>query len=342
MKWLIGILVLLAIALAVPYWLAGRGEVPFDDTARAKAPGQFIDLSAGKIHYMWRGPETGPVIVMAHGFSTPHFIFEQNAASLAANGFRVLQFDHFGRGWSDRPKATYDADFYDRELVELMDGLGLTEPVGLVGLSMGGPITAEFTARRPERVGRLFLFVPAGLETSGQTGTRASLMKAPLIGDWMWQVLARPALLGDPQYDESGLDPMHRLQGDVTEQMKYKGYFPALHSTFRNYPMYDREDIFTRLSETGVPVYAVYGGQDPTVPPENADRLQALIPAAEVRVAVDGDHGLNYKLFEKVNPWLVEFFLPMLPPAPEYDFSEPVAPEEPDDSEISDAAPEPG
>ena len=268
------------------------------------------------------GPEDGPVIVLVHGFSTPHFIYEQNASSLAANGFRVLQFDHFGRGWSDRPSATYDADFYDRELLELLDALAIDEPVGLVGLSMGGVITADFTVRHPERVERLFLLAPTGLAVTNSDSLQMKLTKTPVIGDWLWRVSARQALLGDPQYVEDQIDENSQLQGDVSEQMKYKGYFQALLSTLRNLKMTDRDDLFVALAETGIPVVAVFGENDPTIPVQAAERLRALMPIADVRVLYDNpdkqsdaDHGLNYKEFEIINPWLVEFFAPMqLPP----------------------------
>ena len=69
------------------------------------------------------------------------------ARSFVRSGFRTLRFDHFGRGWSDRPSGKYDVDFYDRALIELLDHVGVDEPFGLAGLSMGGPIVAEFTAR---------------------------------------------------------------------------------------------------------------------------------------------------------------------------------------------------
>lgn len=313
MKWILIVLVMIGAGLGGAYWWAGKDEVALTDTERAKAPGQFLDTPDGKLHYLLRGPENGPPIVLVHGFSTPHFIYEQNASSLAANGFRVVQFDHFGRGWSDRPKAAYDVDFYDRELLSLLDGLNLTEPVGLVGLSMGGVISAEFAARHPQRVERLFLLVPAGLATSGSDDFRATLTRMPIIGDWIWRVWGKQVLLGDPQYSEDTLPEMNRLQGDVAEQMNYKGYFPALLSTYRNLPMTDRDDTFVQVAETAIPVTAVFGEDDPTIPVAAADRLRALMPAADIRVLAQADHGLNYKDFEIINPWLIEFFSPMLP-----------------------------
>jgi len=309
LKLVAGLFALLLVLALGAYIHAGWGEKPLNDEARALAPGQFLTTDAGQLHYRWHGDEGDPVIVMAHGFSTPNFIFEQNAEALVAAGFRVLTFDHFGRGWSDRPKGKYTPDFYDQELTALLDGLGLTEPIGLVGLSMGGVIVSEFTARHPERVSKLFLFVSAGL-TLGNSVSESSdkALRTPIIGDWIWRVFGKGILLSDPQYDESQRAEGNKLAGDVLEQVNYRGYFPALLSSYRHLPMSDQEDIFTRLQATSVPVMAVYGGKDVTVLPESATRLEALIPEARVEVLPEGEHGLNYQMHEITNPLIVNYF----------------------------------
>ncbi|MEM9054874.1 MAG: alpha/beta hydrolase [Pseudomonadota bacterium] len=308
MRWALGLIIALTLLATGLYFWAGWSKKPLDMAAQAKASGQFALLGAGQVHYRWDGPETGPIIVMSHGFSTPNFIYEQNAQALAAAGFRVLRYDHFGRGWSDRPRLKYDVDFYDQALLDLLRSLQIDEPVGLVGLSMGGPITAEFAARYPEKVSRLVLFVPAGLDTAGSNGLRARVVKSPVLGDWIWRVFGKGVLLGDPQYDESHLAPENRLAGDVTVQMEYRGYLEALLSTLRHFPMTGREETYQRLADSGVPVMAIYGRDDPTVLVSSAAKLQAMIPDADVRILDEAGHGLNYQRHSEVNPWLVAWF----------------------------------
>ncbi len=308
MKWVLWALGILIFGLWASYASAGRGLKPLDETERARAPGQFADLQDGKIHYRLSGPDGAPLIVMVHGFSTPGFIFEQNTAALREAGFRVLQFDHFGRGWSDRPDARYDADFYDRELLGLLDALAITEPAGFVGLSMGGPIVAEFAARHPERVTGVFLFVPAGFDVAGTDGFQASLIRTPVIGDWLWRVVALGALTSDPQYDETGLAPEDRLQGDFTEQMAYRGFGEALLSSFRHFPMQGRDATYAALAATGVPTAALFGTADPTVLISSADKIRAVMPEAAVHILENADHGLNYKRHRDVNPILTGWF----------------------------------
>ncbi|MFT7469548.1 MAG: pimeloyl-ACP methyl ester carboxylesterase [Candidatus Pseudothioglobus sp.] len=308
LKWALLLPILLSCAVFAWYIIADAKLSKLDEAARAHGPGAYLSMPEGKLHYRWDGPQDGPVVVLSHGFSTPNFIYEQNVTALNAAGFRTLRYDHFGRGWSSRPVVNYDIDFYDRTLLGLLDGLNITTPVGLVGLSMGGPITAEFVARHPERVNRLFLFVPAGLDLASTDSNASKLLRTPLIGDFIFRVFGRNLLLGDSQYAEDQRAPANRLAGDVSEQMNYRGYFGALLSTLRHMPMSDRETTFDALRETGVPVMAVYGDADTTVLVSSADKLQTLMPDAIVKIIAGGEHGLNYQRHAQVNPGLVAWF----------------------------------
>ncbi len=282
---------------------------PLDAAARSTAPGMFLDIDGDLLHYRWDGPANGPVVVLVHGFSTPSFIFDQNVLALTQAGYRVLRYDHFGRGWSDRPRRAYTADFYDATLLTLLDRLGLDTPVRLAGLSMGGLIASEFTARHPDRVARLFLFVPAGLTLKGgQGGWVRQALGWPVVGDVLWRLQWRAGLLADPQYAaDAALPPENRLAGDVTVQMQYRGYGPALLSTLRHMPMSGQGQVFDRLAATDRPVVAIFGGADATIDPSSAVALADHVPQAQIRIIGPAGHGLNYQNHKIVNPWLVSW-----------------------------------
>ena len=55
----------------------------------------------------------------------------------------MARYDQFGRGYSDRPDVAYTADLYDRQLLQLLDSLAWRDRIDLVGLSMGGPVSAD-------------------------------------------------------------------------------------------------------------------------------------------------------------------------------------------------------
>jgi len=130
----------------------------------------------------------------------------------------------------------------------------------------------------------------------------------PLVGDWVWRVFGKGILLGDEQYDESDLETGSRLQGDVAEQMKYRGYLQALLSTYRHMQMHDRGNVFRDLQATDIPVAALFGSADMTVLPSSFEKFEQAVPRANSIMIDGGRHGLNYQMPSQSNAHLVNFF----------------------------------
>src|SRR6185436_10704174 len=133
-----------------------------NDETRKSAGGAFIQIPRGITHYELAGNDSDELIVLVHGFSVPYFIFDPTFEFLTRSGFRVLRYDLFGRGYSDRPRVEYNLDLFVAQLVDLLDALRFTGTVNLLGLSLGGLIASAFTVRHPERVAKLILIDPAG------------------------------------------------------------------------------------------------------------------------------------------------------------------------------------
>ena len=57
------------------------------------------------------------------------------ATSLAKSGYRVLMYDHYGRGYSDHPLVAYNGPLYTTTLALLMHHVGF-ERATICGLSM--------------------------------------------------------------------------------------------------------------------------------------------------------------------------------------------------------------
>jgi hypothetical protein len=51
-----------------------RGEsLVLDAEARSSAPGRFVDLPDGVVHYEMSGPLDAQTVVLAHGISVPYY-----------------------------------------------------------------------------------------------------------------------------------------------------------------------------------------------------------------------------------------------------------------------------
>lgn len=133
-----------------------------NDKIRSLQPGTFLDIPDGKVHYELAGPETGQPVALVHGFSIPYYLWDPTFDALVKAGFRVLRFDLFGRGYSDRLNTSYNLDLFCRQLFDLLNALNIHQPVHLAGVSMGGPICTYFAVHHPEKVRSVCLIDPAG------------------------------------------------------------------------------------------------------------------------------------------------------------------------------------
>jgi len=130
------IVLITALALAIPYVSKTYGLKPIS-VADLPPEGGWVTLSEGNLYYRWYMPSeaksNGQAVVLIHGFSTPHFVWDGARQFFLDAGYEVLVYDHFGRGFSVRPSTDYDAQLYVRALKELLDYQNLSQPVHLVG-----------------------------------------------------------------------------------------------------------------------------------------------------------------------------------------------------------------
>src|SRR5256885_1393360 len=95
-----GVAIIVVSLLGFNYQLHSRETASLDANARQGAPGQFVKLSKGVVHYELAGPETGRSIVLVHGFSVPYYLWDGTFETLVKAGYRVLRYDLYGRGLS--------------------------------------------------------------------------------------------------------------------------------------------------------------------------------------------------------------------------------------------------
>ena len=101
-------------------------------------------------------------VVLVHGLAEHIGRYEHVAAALNAAGFLVAGLDHLGHGQSPGPRLRIDRfDDYVDGVFELIDAQFASEPVHLVGHSMGGLIALHCALRKPERLRSLVLSGPA-------------------------------------------------------------------------------------------------------------------------------------------------------------------------------------
>ncbi len=274
-----------------------------DAAARRGVAGKFVQLEDGVTHYDVAGLDSGQRVLLVHGFSVPLYIWDSTATALSAAGFRVARYDYFGRGYSDRPDIPYTADLYDRQLLQLLDSLGWREPVDIIGLSMGGPVTAAFVSRHPERARSLTLVDPA----AGTRGTLPLMFRLPLIGPLLWQTLAVPGM-ADGQLSDF-VDPAKwpDWPARYRVQMQYRGFGRALLSTLREGQGMVQDSVYARAGASAKPTLLLWGTEDKTVTIDHADGVRKAIPQAQYHPIERAGHLPHMERTDVVNPLLISF-----------------------------------
>jgi pimeloyl-ACP methyl ester carboxylesterase len=284
-----------------------RGEtLELNGSVRAQVGGAFIQLPNGITHYELANPESAETVVLVHGFSVPYFIYDPTFAFLTQQGFRVLRFDLFGRGFSDRPRARYDLDFFVDQLRDLMDALRITRNANLIGLSMGGIIASAFTLRHPERVGRLVLIDPAGAAAVALT-PMLKAAKLPLVPEAVLGVAGSGFLIQNAAKDFFDPSLVEHFIARYRVQLQYKGFGRAILSTIRNGMLDSFIHVYEALGKLDQDVLLLWGRNDVTTPFAQNEILLKALPRVEFHPIENCGHIPHYEKPEIVNPLLLKF-----------------------------------
>ena len=293
---------LVILTLLLPYYICNGEDRTLDDKARASAPGQFVRLHDGYTHYELGGPEQGQTVVLISGFSLPYGIWDRTFTSLTQAGFRVLRYDSFGRGYSDRPHDKYNPELFDRQLIELLDALKLQRP-DIVSLSMGSVIGLNFANKRPDRIRKLVFVSPYGFPQ--EYPPTAKLMRIPYLGDYLMAVTGDYILTA--MNNELNMPGQQRLKAQFYRQMRYKGFHHAMVSTLREFLMKDYSEMYKTYGRRNNPTLIVAGKNDNVVPIESIRLARQAIRHARYYEVENAGHSPLLENSELFNTILIDY-----------------------------------
>jgi pimeloyl-ACP methyl ester carboxylesterase len=302
---ILGVLAVLPIAILGPYVALDREARALDAPTRQALGGTYVTLPSGVTHYELAGPEDGPVVVLVHGGTIPSFAWDAQIPALLEAGFRVLRYDHFGRGYSDRPEVDYDRACYQKQLEDLLMALGIEGPVHLVGVSFGGPIAATFARAHPERVAKLVFIAPVVDYAEGKA--LFQLAQVPILSEWYARVFSVRGTVARANgfFEESGADPSYAKRFD--EQTRFNGYEQALLSMSRTNALTSYRDTYAALGDQ--PKLLLWGADDPEIPRGHIEFLRDNVSRVTFVEIEGAGHGLNVQRKEEVNRQLVSFLI---------------------------------
>lgn len=296
-----------AVALIAFFWVIyaiwDPEKLPLDAATRAKLPGQFAQLADGVTHYELAGPADAPVVVLAAGFSVPYYIWDPTFAALTAAGFRVLRYDYYGRGYSDRPPIAFTDDMYVAQLHQLLNAVHIDGPVDLVGISFGGSLITSFADKYPDSVRSLIYFDPSIRKPYGLS----LLEDLPPVWNYVTAILDERSWASDQLGDFLHPDRFPDWPKRYRDQIQYKGFRRARLSEIVTNASIDQDDQLQRVGQHPRPVLVIWGKQDPTVPFEESEWMMRALPQAHLVAVESSGHLPQWEQPDVVHPELIRF-----------------------------------
>ncbi len=283
-----------------------KQKIVLNDSIRQLAPGKFVQLSDGYVHYELSGNDTGKVVVFIHGLVAPYYVWDKTVTGMNEEDFKILRFDLYGRGFSDRPELQYDETTYYQELCELLDTLHIQDKINLVGVSMGCLIALNFADKQPERVDKICLIDPGGCNLSKPRLVLAGL-NIPGISKRMRSI-------GGPLFAKTTCNRnfFNNKAGKEAKtlfvsQLKYKGYMNAIMSTIKNFNLYDQRDLMRELAYKADNIMLIWGKKDRIAPYRKSKQVKKCLPEASFYTIKKAGHTPQYEKADVVNPLLIQF-----------------------------------
>jgi cis-3-alkyl-4-acyloxetan-2-one decarboxylase len=237
---------------------------------------------------------SGPPVLLVHGNPTWSFYYRSLLTALPAAGRRAVAMDHIGMGRSDKPAAAdypYTLSRRVADFGEFVDALGLTEPLSLVVHDWGGPIALSWAVDHPERVDRLVLLNTGAFPLPPGKSIPWSLATArlPVLGRLAVTRLNAFALGAAVLGSGRRWLPAQARRG-LLEPYDSPASRVAVDAFVNDIPVTPRDASYAVLARTeermpllaDKPALVCWGMKDPVFDEVVLDRLQALLPAAEV------------------------------------------------------------
>ncbi|ATE66957.1 alpha/beta fold hydrolase [Rhizorhabdus dicambivorans] len=246
------------------------------------AADRFVTVEGVRFRVREEGPRNAPPILLVHGFTFSLESWDGWAADLARD-HRVIRFDLAGHGLSGpHPRAAYGTEARVRQLVKLMDRLGIARAT-IAGNSFGGLVAWNFAARYPRRIDRLVLIDSAAFSINGVTDKPVDVppaMRAYLLDPKPAAVaFSAAAIYAHPD----------RLSPARLDQMRAMivGNGPALIAHLEQFTL---PDPLPGLGRIKAPTLILWGRADKVIPVAQAEQIAAAIPGAKLVIYDDVGH----------------------------------------------------
>ncbi|TCT12703.1 3-oxoadipate enol-lactonase [Tepidamorphus gemmatus] len=253
-----------------------------------------IEADGTRIYHEISGSAGKPWLVLSNSLGTRLEMWDGQAAALA-DDFRILRYDSRGHGRSDAPAGNYTIERLGRDVLTLLDALGIAR-ARFCGLSMGGMVGMWLGINAPDRLDRLVLC---------NTGAR---LGPPELWSQRIEAVASAGMAAvtdavierwfTPEFRAARPDkvaPVRRMLLD-TPAAGYAGCCAAIRDM-------DQREAVTSIR---IPTLVIGGSRDPATPASMAEELASSIPGARLSI-LEAAHLSNIEQEEAFNDTVSTF-----------------------------------
>jgi len=241
------------------------------------------------------GDQRAPVLLMSASLGTDHSMWAPQVEPFAKH-FRLVRYDRRGHGKSSVPKPPYSMEKMGRDVLAVMDGLGITR-ASWCGLSMGGMVGQWLGANAPDRFDRIVLCNTSSYYADKDIwGERIKGVRAGGMGPMAEGVAARWFTPGFIAREPQAVERLKTLVRN-TPIDGYIGCCEAIRDM-------DHREILHKIS---APTLIIAGKHDVATPVETGEFIRDRIPGARM-VVLDAAHISNVEQADRFSAEVLGFF----------------------------------
>jgi 3-oxoadipate enol-lactonase len=240
------------------------------------------------------GPSDAPVLLMGSSLGTSLRMWDRQLP--LAHQLRLVLFDHRGHGGSQVPPPPYEIEDLGRDVLELMDSLGI-ERASYCGLSIGGMVGMWLGANAPERIDKLVLICTSAYmpPASAWQERAAAVLEARSPEPVADAVVARWLT---PEFAAAHPELVAELRAMLvaTDAEGYAACCGAI----------ERMDLRGDLGRIQAPTLVISGAQDQATPVEHQTLIAESIRGAHHEVVDPAAHISAVEQPEEINRLILE------------------------------------
>ena len=232
------------------------------------------------IHAEIEGPDNAPVLMLSNSLGTNLHMWDEQVAPFTRH-FRLLRYDRRGHGKSGVPKGPYSMERFGRDVIAVLDGLGIRK-INWCGLSMGGMVGQWLGANAGDRVDKLIL------------SNTACYYPDKTVWDARIKLVRENGLAGivDANMERWFTKAFRERAPQALEKMREMFVATKLEGFIGCGEAIRDMDHRPLLAKISAPTLVIAGRHDPATPLEGNEFICQHIPGAEIAV-LDAAHIAN-------------------------------------------------